>query len=408
MRAQWPPLGFRDAGVMYHSVGVPRAVNVGADPATGPGPLAPEPGVDGFFRESMEYQIAEWDVGGYASLGRIEVERVDGLPHLERPLGAWNVVDLLVVGDASAHLLNGHLVTRVADARYHVGVMATRLDEGHLQLQSEGAEIFFRRVRIRPIDDLDRELEQLRRALERPPRTPPAEIPERGLSLFNGIDLTGWRVHLAPSPHDPEQAAAQPVFRVVEEDGAPAIRIGGWPWGALSTEQAYENYHLTLDFKWGDDVRPGQERDSGVLYHGFGAPGLVTLPTDRGTGPGPLRWQTGWGGAFMQSLECELAPARAGLHRSLGQVAVEYASRQRSTPELEVGVWNRLEIVCRGNRSEFLLNDRHLGRVEGAKRVHGAEEIELTSGHIQLQSKGAEIFFRNLVLRRLSADSGRD
>lgn len=402
--AVWPPLGFRDAGVMYHSVGAPRSVSTGASPATGPGPLSSEPGVDGFFRESMEYQIARGNVGGYASLGRVVVTPGETLPHLERRIGAWNRIDILTVGNASAHLLNGHVVSRQDEARYRVGAMETRLDAGHLQIQSEGAEILFRRASLRPIRDLDAELEALRLEIERPPREVPTPLTEEWLDLFNGVDLAGWSAHVGPPGAALAETDAEPdpVFTVVEEDGAPAIRVTGAPWGSLATDLAFENFHLVLDFKWGDTVWPDEQRDSGVVYHSFGAPGLVALPATRAYGPGPLRRETGWGGAFMQGIECEIAPGLTGLFRSLGNVAVAYTSHRRPQP-LPPGVWNRLEILCHGDRAVHVLNDQRLCRVEESKRVHGQEEIALTSGRIQLQSKGAEIFFRNLQIRRLDA-----
>ena len=41
------------------------------------------------------------------------------------------------------------------------------------------------------------------------------------------------------------------VFTVVEEDGAPAIRISDETFGILVTEEVFADYHLQLQFIWG-------------------------------------------------------------------------------------------------------------------------------------------------------------
>lgn len=101
--------------------------------------------------------------------------------------------------------------------------------------------------------------------------------------LFNGNDLTGWETYLGPRyDEQKKEFAGDPVglnqdpdgiFRVVEVDGAPAIRVSGVVWGAVSNLAEYENYHLRLQFKWGERRFPPRataRRDSGVLYHSVG------------------------------------------------------------------------------------------------------------------------------------------
>src|SRR4029077_20326022 len=66
------------------------------------------------------------------------------------------------------------------------------------------------------------------------------------------------------------------VYTVVEADGKPAIRISGQTFGALTSKDEFENYHFTLEFKWGDKRWPPREkavRDSGLLYHCVGPQG---------------------------------------------------------------------------------------------------------------------------------------
>ncbi|RIH66475.1 DUF1080 domain-containing protein, partial [Mariniphaga sediminis] len=65
------------------------------------------------------------------------------------------------------------------------------------------------------------------------------------ISLFNGKDLSGWYTYLEGRGRDSDPKG---VFTV--SDGI--IRISGEEWGSLTTGKEYANYHLTLEFKWGE------------------------------------------------------------------------------------------------------------------------------------------------------------
>ena len=66
------------------------------------------------------------------------------------------------------------------------------------------------------------------------------------------------------------------VFSVVTIDGAPAIRISGEIYGALTTREDYGGYHLRFELRWGDKRWPPREdqvRDTGCCYHAAGPHG---------------------------------------------------------------------------------------------------------------------------------------
>ena len=54
------------------------------------------------------------------------------------------------------------------------------------------------------------------------------------------------------------------------------IHISGDGYGGLITNQAYRDYHLIVEFKWGEKTwgnRVDRTRDSGVLLHCWGPDG---------------------------------------------------------------------------------------------------------------------------------------
>jgi len=67
-----------------------------------------------------------------------------GRDDLERPLGQWNHLEAVCAGGHLAYFVNGTRANEATDCS---------LREGRLLVQSEGAEIFFRRIELRPLTD---------------------------------------------------------------------------------------------------------------------------------------------------------------------------------------------------------------------------------------------------------------
>lgn len=164
---QWPPnkKGKKDSGLMYYGVG-PQ----GAD--------------GGFWLRSHEFQIEEGDCGDYwACAGAVSDVRArkendstyvynkDGdlytfstvssvgrncikYPDAEKPLEEWNTIDLYCFGGTSMHLVNGVVTMVLQNSRQLEGNKVIPLTKGKIQFESEGAEIFFRNIRICSIDKI--------------------------------------------------------------------------------------------------------------------------------------------------------------------------------------------------------------------------------------------------------------
>jgi hypothetical protein len=69
----------------------------------------------------------------------------------EKPHGEWNVVEVICLGDTSIHVINGTVNMVNVDSHLEENGKIIPLTRGNIQLQSEGAEVFFRRMEIRNI-----------------------------------------------------------------------------------------------------------------------------------------------------------------------------------------------------------------------------------------------------------------
>jgi len=125
------------------------------DPARGAGNsgvLLRRIGEDKVWPRSIEAQLQSGNAGDFWNIDefpmRAEPRRTNGrhtqraAPSSERPLGEWNRYDILVDGPRVELRVNG-VLQNTADWCAEVG--------GHICLQSEGAFIEFRDVRLRPI-----------------------------------------------------------------------------------------------------------------------------------------------------------------------------------------------------------------------------------------------------------------
>lgn len=253
---------------------------------------------------------------------------------------------------------------------------------------------------------------------------------EEWVDLFNGQDLSGWYTWMRqPEPSSIVEGMEKDeegkyidvlgknndplkVFGVVEEDGEKSIRISGEVFGILVTEREFENYHLRLQFKWGEKKyapRENEKRDSGILYNSIGPEGA-------------------WGGVWMKSLECQVQEGDCGDYISVDTVMVDIPAvrmedeRYYYTPGVEMmtfspersycdhidedyekpnGEWNTIEVYSVDGNSIHIVNGNVNNRVYNARYLENGQEVPLTKGKIQLQSEGAELFYRNVQIRQI-------
>jgi hypothetical protein len=195
--------------------------------------------------------------------------------------------------------------------------------------------------------------------------------------LFNGRDFTGWYTFI---PGEGRNRDPLGIFKV--ENGA--IHVSGEKFAFLSTEEEFENYRLTLQFRWGQKKWPPREnavRDAGILYHCVGPDKVWNKSLE-------LQIQEGDTGDMWLTPGEGGAPSLTVLgRRYTGGRVVKYADYEKSH-----GEWNTVAVVARGARIEHWVN----GRVNMV-----GTDASLTRGRINLQSEGAEVYYRNITLEPL-------
>ncbi len=251
--------------------------------------------------------------------------------------------------------------------------------------------------------------------------------------LFSGKNLSEWDTYLGipDSSQDVPQLTKNAdglytesfglnndpmdVFSIVEEDNEYVIRIWGYIYGALITKDEFSNYHLHLEFKWGNDKLPPREnlpRNSGLCYHSEGPYGIF--------------W-TYW----MRSFELEIIEGGVGDIVRVDNVFADIESRNdtsvswpsfRYTPggnektinsglfmirasknyENPYGDWNSVDLYVYNDKAAHVINNKVSLVAINLRHVIEGEASFLTKGKIQLQSEGAEVFYRNIWLERIS------
>lgn len=238
--------------------------------------------------------------------------------------------------------------------------------------------------------------------------------PDAPIELFNGRNLNGWYTWLSDTKYeDPRQ-----VFTV--KNGL--LHISGDGLGGLITNDEYTNYHLVTEWKWGAKTwgrREKAAKDSGILVHCIGEDGAH-------------------GGAWLTSIEAQVIQGGCGdFVMVTGGKQASSAPRIRLTAEVtrdrdgetvwhkggkrevfikgrvnwfgrdpdwkdEIGFrgpdevekpdgeWNRMEVICDGDRITNIVN----GTV-----VNEATDVQPRAGKILIQTELAEIVFRKVELR---------
>lgn len=231
--------------------------------------------------------------------------------------------------------------------------------------------------------------------------------PKKRIKLFNGRDLTNFYTFLEQSKHqDPRQ-----VFTV--KDGL--LRISGEEWGGLTTRDEFRDYHLLVEWKWGEKTwgpREGKARDSGILLHGIGPDegrrgywfqSIEYQIIEGGTGDFIMvdGAERPWLGAEVrQEPNGQIYWQKGGKFVRTDRKRINWYGRWHEWRDVEgirgpldldrpVGEWNLSEVLCDGDTITAIVN----GRVAN----YGTQASQ-SAGKLLIQSEGAEIFLRRVEI----------
>jgi 3-keto-disaccharide hydrolase len=240
--------------------------------------------------------------------------------------------------------------------------------------------------------------------------------PTKTTQLFNGKGLTGLYTWLQATGRDDPQH----VFTV--EDGVIHMK-GGEHRGYVATQHAYRDYHVSVEYKWGDQTDGGKAvRNSGLLVHATGADG----------GAGKNAWMPCVEIQLAQGCEGDLIVIR-GKDEKGEPVNVDLASHVRIAADKKTrwdpagqkvkysgrqfwwnnhmpffkedldargdkdvaspkGQWTKIEAFARGSTLTVKIN---------GVTVNEAVDVSPAYGKILLQDEGHEVYFRNFVIMPL-------
>ena len=196
--------------------------------------------------------------------------------------------------------------------------------------------------------------------------------------LFQAGKRAEWHTFLSQSKKDRDP---KNVFSFEKN----VLHVSGEEFGYIITEKKYSNFHLTVEFKWGEKKFPPREkekRDAGIMYH-------VDLYSGDKIWPRSLEYQIQEGdcGDFWMTDSTTISQGD-----SLTPSRNWFRVIKTKDGEKPNGEWNKAEVIVKDNSITHLLN---------GQEVNSARLGNTKTGYILLQSEGAELFYRNIEVKEL-------
>lgn len=248
-----------------------------------------------------------------------------------------------------------------------------------------------------------------------------ATAPKSVVQLFNGKNLDGLYTWLDDSKYDDPRK----VFSV--EDGM--IHISGDGFGYVATKERYKDYHLVVEYRWGDKTWRGRKalaKDSGVIVNCAEPDGSCANRYMAGIEAQIIQGGTGdfWivpgnrpnGSEIPISLTVETGKDRdgettwkkgseRGVFKAAGIQRINWFNkdpdwadvlgfRGKNDIDSPGQEWTRLDIICDGGHIVY--------RVNGIDANEGFDAVPST-GKILIQTEGAELYIRRFELRPLDS-----
>jgi hypothetical protein len=198
------------------------------------------------------------------------------------------------------------------------------------------------------------------------------------VSLFNGVDLTGWHVDVPAMDQNPD--TINPF--IVRDSMLVSL---GTPGGHLITDSVYQKYRLEVEYRFA-----GQPGNCGVLVHASTPRALY--------------------GMFPKSLEVQMMHENAGDFWCIVEDITVPDMETRRGPKEEWGItegkkrrilnltdgsekplgeWNTMAVECVADTVKVWVNN---------VLVNYGTNCTATRGQIAVQAEGSEVEFRKLEL----------
>ncbi|MEG3163395.1 DUF1080 domain-containing protein [Sphingomonas sp. PB2P19] len=255
-----------------------------------------------------------------------------------------------------------------------------------------------------------------------------ADVPRpvgKRIALFDGRSLNDWQPWLGyadPAVTYRGDSKNPPIgvpgrdsgdFAVRQVDGGPAIWIKGQTWGSLVHRADLSNYHLRLQYKWGAGrwaPRDRQPPNNGLLYHTHGAPGEVFGTWRPSMEFEIMKGSTGMavavGGKVRGRTTVTSDPSLIAPHlrfrvggRTVDMVngSPTWNVEAATDAERPIGQWNTLDLYVLGDHAVHVVNGVPVAEIRDIATIAAdGSRTPLTHGSIQLQSEGAETWFRSI------------
>jgi hypothetical protein len=293
----------------------------------------------------------------------------------EKPVGEWNDIELVVLGPTALHVVNGKVNLAATSARREVDAQVVPLTKGRLQFQSEAAEVFYRRLRLKHVRAIPPEyLSQIQSDV---PNTLTAVERAQGWKLlFDGKTTDGWRGFRLQEMPAGWQVRDGALVTIKHAGGAAQQHTD------IVTREVFDDFELQFEWK----APPGG--NSGVFFRvSEDAQAVYELAPEF-----EIRDNAAWTGSPYT------AGANYGLH-----VPVRDATRP-------VRQWNHSSILVEGNHVEHWMNgvkvvEYDLFSDDWHKRLNqsgfgrNAGFAKTRKGPIALQTYGLDVRFRNMKIR---------
>ena len=160
------------------------------------------------------------------------------------------------------------------------------------------------------------------------------------------------------------------------------LHVSGEEFGYICTTKKYSNFKLTLEFKWGKKryaPRENAKRDAGVLY-------LVDSSSGDKVWPPSIEFQIQEGdcGDFWIIGNATIVHKGKVTKPEPYHQEVKFKDAERPN-----GKWNKVEVV---------VNKGHIRHRLNGELVNEGSDPSIKSGEILLQSEGAELYYRNVII----------